>query len=374
MVEIYRARARRQYALLFPNAIEIGLPWEGRIPYEWLRLLYGVLEEGMRILCVKQGSIMLVNSEDVELNIVVARGLSAEWQARCRLRRGEGMAGWVWVERQYLLARAILDGQVEVSRSELELEPSISYPIFAQDEVVGVINLGHGARSPFIGRRALELIGVVAGKASLILENCRLYQEKVGENEIWLHSLVRAMGACDSYTRQHCLRVTHLALQVGQEMELPAKVLAQLRQAGLLHDIGKIGIRGDILRKEGRLTGDELRIIQQHPAIGAAILGSMSPLAEISQLVLHHHERYDGSGYPHHLKGEDIPLLARIIAAADAFEAITADRPYRQARDPYLAGRELQRCAGAQFDPQVVRVLLALVANHPQKMLAVPVL
>lgn len=154
------------------------------------------------------------------------------------------------------------------------------------------------------------------------------------------------------------MRVTRYAVIIGVHMGLSQDNIELLRRGALLHDIGKIGIRDDILLKPGDLTKKEYDTLREHPEIGARILGQAGPLRLIVPLVLHHHERYDGKGYPHGLKGVDIPQGARIIAVADAFEAMTADRPYRDAFSPERAVNELQQNAGSQFDPDIVKAFM----------------
>ena len=169
-------------------------------------------------------------------------------------------------------------------------------------------------------------------------------------------ALARAVDAKDAYTHSHCETVSELCAMIGQELGLPRERIARLRLAGLLHDVGKIGITDSILQKPGRLTDEEYRVMQTHTRLGHAIVSAAERPLEASW-ILHHHERVDGSGYPDGLRGDQIPLESRIILVADAFEAITADRPYRACRPAAAAMAELERCAGSQFDPDCVAAL-----------------
>ncbi|MHB1004848.1 MAG: diguanylate cyclase [Chloroflexota bacterium] len=173
-----------------------------------------------------------------------------------------------------------------------------------------------------------------------------------------LDALVTAIDRRDCYTRRHSEDVTRIALDIAQSLGLSDQSERTLRIAGLLHDVGKIGVPNHILRKPGRLDEGELAIVRQHVEIGEMIIKEVPHLNEVLAAVSSHHERYDGAGYPRGLKGEEIPLLGRILAVADCYSAMTTDRPYRQALTPEQAQSELRRVAGAQVDPMIVAALL----------------
>jgi diguanylate cyclase (GGDEF)-like protein/putative nucleotidyltransferase with HDIG domain len=177
-----------------------------------------------------------------------------------------------------------------------------------------------------------------------------------------VRALALAVDAKDSGTRSHCETVAELAVEAGRALRLDDAELEALRRAALLHDVGKIGTPDAILLKPGRLDDDEFAVMKQHPGLGYRIVRSAGLPDQEATWVLHHHEHLDGSGYPHGLRGEEIPLGARIILVADAFEAMTTDRPYRAGRPAAEAIVELRRCAGRQFDPAVVEVVASIVA------------
>jgi len=167
-------------------------------------------------------------------------------------------------------------------------------------------------------------------------------------------SLAYALDAKDGYTAGHSERVSEIAVGIGIELELSQYEIERMRLAGKVHDIGKIGIDGSILHKPGILEPAERAEMEKHPAIGERILAPVVEDTEILAMVRNHHERWDGDGYPDRLSGEGIPLGARILALADAFDAMTSERPYRTAKSMEFAIEEIQRCAGVQFDPEVV--------------------
>ena len=175
-----------------------------------------------------------------------------------------------------------------------------------------------------------------------------------------LSMLCGAIEERDPYLRGHSARVTALAEAMCRSLGWSDRLLVSLRVGGTLHDIGKLGVSQEVLRKVGRLTPDDLAEIREHPRLGAKILLRASTLREALPYVLYHHERWDGAGYPSGRAGEEIPVEARLLAIADAFDAMTSDRPYRRALSQAHALAEIERCAGAQFDPELARVFLEL--------------
>jgi len=179
-----------------------------------------------------------------------------------------------------------------------------------------------------------------------------------------VESMIFALETKDRYTRGHSERVTMFAVEVAEAMNLDKPFIEMLRHASRLHDIGKIGIDDSILKKPSRLTDEERSIMMSHPVVGENILRPVRYLSTLLPAVRHHHERYDGTGYPDQLKKENIPLEARIISVVDAFDAMRSNRPYRDKIDILPVLDELERCSGSQFDPQVVKVFLSLVENE----------
>lgn len=175
-----------------------------------------------------------------------------------------------------------------------------------------------------------------------------------------VRSLVAAIDAKDSYTKGHQERVAIYSILLGEELKFPQDEISLLQQAAILHDIGKIGISEQILRKTTALTPEEFEKIKQHPVIGAEIISPVEFLKEAVPIILHHHEKFDGTGYPDGISCLQIPLGARIIAVADAIDAMFSERPYAPAKSPSQVREELRRCSGTQFDPELVEIALKI--------------
>jgi HD-GYP domain-containing protein (c-di-GMP phosphodiesterase class II) len=179
-----------------------------------------------------------------------------------------------------------------------------------------------------------------------------------------VRGLVAAIDAKDEYTRGHSERVHHVSILIAKRLGLSAEEIRRVSWAAMLHDVGKIAIGRSILHKPGKLTDDEYETIKTHPVRGCRVLEPIPQLREILPGIRHHHERWDGRGYPDGLRGEEIPLTSRIIAIADTFDAIVSTRAYREARSLEFALEEIGRNAGIQFDAQIVPVFLALAAEN----------
>ncbi|HEV2076064.1 MAG TPA: HD domain-containing phosphohydrolase, partial [Thermoleophilaceae bacterium] len=222
--------------------------------------------------------------------------------------------------------------------------------------------LSHDAR-PDLSERDAELLRFLAGLVGELLEQDSDEQdERRSQVELTgVHALVAALEARDHYTGEHSRTVVRLATTVGERLGLSAEELAEVEQVAILHDVGKVGIPDAVLQKRGPLTPEEWELMRHHPVVGERVVGSTESLAHLGPAVRAEHERFDGTGYPDGLCGEEIPIASRITLACDAYHAMTSDRPYRRALPDAEARRELEANAGTQFDPLVIRTLLEVL-------------
>jgi len=239
----------------------------------------------------------------------------------------------------------------------------LEIPLQIGDKVIGYFELGN-VDPAAMGEEERQILHTLASQAAIAIENARLFEETQRTYYETIKGLAQALEARDAYTRGHSERVTKYALLIAEELQLDEESKKLISYAGLLHDIGKIGIADSILNKKSSLTPEDRKVIENHPLFGDQILGPIKFLREAQRVVLHHHERYDGTGYPSKLRGEEIPLLARIITVADSFDAMTSDRPYRKAFSVEDAMRELKSKAGTQFDPKIVEVFEKVIAKY----------
>lgn len=189
-----------------------------------------------------------------------------------------------------------------------------------------------------------------------------MYLEKISFHE-FIESIVEILEAKDAYTRGHSSRVAHYSMLIGERLGLEKEKVDLCHFAGHLHDIGKIGVPDAILGKKAKLTDEEYEFIKKHSEYGYNILNKVSTLEEMAVIVKYHHERWDGKGYPDGVKGEEIPVISRILSVADAFDAMTSERSYRKTMDLEIARRELKKNRWTQFDGDIVDVFLDVLNN-----------
>jgi putative nucleotidyltransferase with HDIG domain len=240
-------------------------------------------------------------------------------------------------------------------------------PLRRGSDTLGVLNAySRRPRQGFLPREEKALF-VLGDRAATSLEHALLYSDMENTFRQTIQGLALALDTKDSYTHGHSENVTRLCEATARVMGLDEASCALIRQAGILHDIGKIGISSSILNKPGRLTNEEYEIIKDHPRMGRRILEPISFLSDVVPVVYHHHERWDGKGYPEGLGGEEIPLAARIMQVADTYDAMTSDRAYRTGLSHQTAIDELIRCSGGQFDPRCVEAFLQIPTPNGRK-------
>jgi putative nucleotidyltransferase with HDIG domain len=213
----------------------------------------------------------------------------------------------------------------------------------------------------------------MAIKAGITVENARLYDDLRNLFYNTVEMIIRALQARDPYTSGHSTRVSRYCLLIAEKLKLSTKMKHSIYLAAMLHDIGKIGVSDTLLQRPGKLTRDEMKIVQEHSQLGASMIQVLGEMHPIVPYILHHHEAWDGSGYPDGIKGERIPLISRIIAVADTYDAMTSDRPYRKRRKKEEAIAELKKCSGKKFDPKIVKLFLEILDELSMKQEQEPV-
>jgi response regulator RpfG family c-di-GMP phosphodiesterase len=256
---------------------------------------------------------------------------------------------------------------------EKRLVSFCSIPLKLKGRIVGMLNAYSYTKGAKFSEGQRKMLYVLGSRAAVSIENARLYESLVDANDDLVRANVsleenfqqtiigfaHALEESDRYTRGHSERVSTYARLIAVGMRLPNEEIETVVKAGLLHDVGKIGIRNDRLNKPGKLTPEELAMFRSHPAKGRRILQPIPFMRDLVPGCYCHHEAWDGSGYPQGVAADKIPIIGRIVAVADAYDAMTTDRAYRKALPHVIACGEMERCSGTQFDPEIVRVFLA---------------
>ncbi len=274
------------------------------------------------------------------------------------------------LERETPTATAGTTQIYQVGEPDSILAPQlVAHPIERGGRRFGVLLAGGKmGEDPQVSTYETKSIESVCGLLGAFLENAELYEQQRLSFIGTIRAMSGALDAKDRYTRGHSDRVAFLSAEIARSLGFSPEEIERVRIAGIVHDVGKIGVPESVLCKPGRLTDQEFEKIKEHPEIGHRILEGIPGLEDILPGVLHHHERYDGRGYPHGLAGDEIPLLARIIGVADTFDAMSSNRAYRarMSRDVVLA--EISRCAGTQFDARVAEAFLSLDLSEYDRM------
>jgi putative nucleotidyltransferase with HDIG domain len=237
-------------------------------------------------------------------------------------------------------------------------------PMLQYSQAIGTVAVVRSNDKPRYTPADLQLLTVFSSHIASSLQNAQLYTRMKTLNWEVIRSYARAVEAKDIYTRGHSERVATYAQSLGQSLGLSTQELDILYMAGVLHDIGKIGIPDSILNKPGVLTPPEYDVMKSHPQVGRDILSQVTSFKEILPIVYHHHERIDGKGYPDGLSGSEIPFLARVVCVVDSYEAMTSDRAYRKALPAETVRTILEKGAGTQWQEDLVRQWLTLLDSN----------
>jgi len=323
------------------------------------RVATDLIEQVAAILDCQRVTLLMLSPSSEELYVEAARGLPME-KSLVRIPMSgaplEAILNPDEDEHAFNWRRMPPDVLVRGRRTDSHSINDVVYIALAvQGEPIGLVVATERRSSHPPTKRQLAVLRALAAIGSVALKNCMLSSDREDQWIGSIRALASAMDANDPYTCNHSTRVAWMAVRVGRTLGIRSETeLRALHMAGLVHDIGKIGIPHPVLQKSTRLRRHEYRAIQEHCMIGARILENIPRLRSATEAVLHHHEWYDGSGYPNGITGEEIPLASRILAVADAFDAMTSERPYRGAMPTDVAIAEIKKSAGQQFDPMVV--------------------
>ncbi len=327
--------------------------------------LHGLLNLLCRAARAEIGALLIADGEHLRYRFSAAHGVSCQESA---------LASMLWPHARKLKTAGksltepfTLPAEILRIRPEFSLERRLGflslsyYPLLTGHHLLGAVLIGNRRESVDFTPQDLQRLQRAARGIQPRLERIQLCQ---AVRALFLNSVrafVSAIEAKDPYTHGHSERVTAYALSMAETHDWNPQIVETLRLAALLHDVGKIGIPEAILTKPGSLTPEEYAVIQKHPQIGVRIISKIPQLKNTLTGILTHHERFDGQGYPQGLAGKKIPLLGRLIAVADAYDAMTSERPYRRALSPDHALREIERQQGRQFDPGMVAAFFQAV-------------
>jgi HD-GYP domain-containing protein (c-di-GMP phosphodiesterase class II) len=326
------------------------------------KVLQRAMEAATRLMGTEVGSLLLVDEESQELVFEVALGEKGDKVKQIRLKPGEGIAGWVARTGEPLVVPDVAKDPRHYRRadqvSHFVTKNMICVPVKIKDRTIGVLQAINKLHDEAFAKEELSLFTGLANQVAIAIENARLYEELESTFLSTAEALAEAIEKRDPYTGGHTRRVREYCMAIARHLPLSPQEKRNLNWAATLHDIGKIGVRDAILRKKGKLTEKEFAAMKEHPRVGAEIMAHIKQLREVVGGIRSHQERNDGAGYPDGLRDGQIPMVARIIAVADTFDAITTDRPYRKKRTEEEAVEEIRRCAGSQFDRMVTEAFL----------------
>ncbi len=327
-----------------------------------------ILESMVKAMAAESGALLLLNETGDGKHFLQAVAYGKEREKLLSLAAQESSAlHWMSREKNSLLINRIENrSDIAQDTSDLTYRSLVCVPLRYQNHSKGcALVLNKKDDQPFV-QDDVMLLENVAGQIAVAAENTRLTADAEQSYMETIAALAIAVEEKDVYTSGHLERVTGLVVRIAEEMNLGAKAVQTLRDAAYLHDIGKIAIGDSILLKPGKLTPEERKIMETHSEKGEKIIAQLRSFKDLREIVRHHQEWYDGSGYPDGIKGEQISLSARILTVVDVYDALTSTRPYRQPLSKEDALKIIREESGTHFDPQVVKVFLEIVNQGPQ--------
>jgi len=339
---------------------------------ELARLLNKILKMIHKTLRVSASSVLMIDKDRSQLYFKSAVGQAQRELKTIRLSADSGIAGWVAKNAKPVVSNDVANDprfNKKIDKLTGFVTKSIAaVPIVTEGEIIGVIEALNKIDGFGFNKEDLEALMSIASMSAVAIDNSRTKQEILDAYKSTAVSLATAIDAKDPYTQGHSRRVMEYTMLAASCLPFSSTDLTAIEFASLLHDIGKIGIDIRILRKSEKLTPIDWVQMNRHPSIAANIIGAAPYMQKVRDLVLHHHERYDGTGYPDRLKGDEIPKGARLIAVADAFDTMTTRRSYRARISADSALNELNKHAGTQFCPLAVKAFTSTFLEHRENL------
>lgn len=328
-------------------------------------ILDAALDKSMEIVGKSQAGVFLFDEESRRLQLAASRSIPEPVLTdESKFSPEECLCGYAFKNVELLHIKDYVKDE-RFKGTEKKSDTIIIVPIPYHGTALGVMFF-YAAPVYEPTQTELRLLTAVGHQVGVAIENAYLYKKLEESYLETIKALALAVDAKDPYTRDHSERVRRWSVMIADKLGLDEDAMRDIRFASLLHDVGKLGTSELVLNKPGELTDEEYEEMRQHPLIGSELLASIPILRDAKHIVLHHHEFFGGGGYPYGLKGDKIPVGARIIAIADAFEAMTADRPYRNALNYEAAKKKLRELAGSQFDPELVELFLSLLEDEEE--------
>jgi putative nucleotidyltransferase with HDIG domain len=327
-----------------------------------------ILLQMVHVVGAEAGTLWVVNEELQEIEVSAAYGPTSKALLNIKLQKGEGIVGKVITSGEAHLIEDVSkdpNWAKRVDQSSGFITTSmITVPLVAKGNAIGALQLLNKKNHNLFTEEDVNLALALANQSALALHNSQMYDHLYKMFISVIRTLAKVLDARDPYTAGHSERVAKYSVWIAHRLGLPSGQCEELYKAALLHDIGKIGVSDEVLRKPTRLTNEEYELMKQHTVIGATILSNMEPKSSVLnaiQTARSHHERMDGSGYPDRLTGDEIPLFAKIVGVADTFDAMTTVRPYSKGHTFEEGAAELKRCKNSLFDPDIVDAFTSIL-------------
>lgn len=355
-------------SLHLPSVLEEKIRYESQMEYIFKldeelsltldrgKVVQYITESAYNYLPVERAVLLLWDKDAQAFKIECALGMDINLSKAPTLKNEDSVSMLVMRQKEPLVVNNLEQDQYlnNLNREEYLKKSFVSVPIIFRGEALGVLHVcDRKTEEPFT-KNDVSFAMNIARIGAIALNDTRLYEQLHSNYLKTITALALAVDARDSYTKHHSEHVSGYSVAVAQRLKCSKQQIELIQRSALLHDIGKIGVKDAILLKNGGLTPDEIEQIKLHPAKGEEIVEALPFLKETALLIRHHHEKYDGSGYPDGIKGDNIELGARILAVADSYDAMTTNRPYRNALSAEEALLRLEQGKGNQFDPKIV--------------------